>query len=257
MLTLLMLTVSLSASAQTSDDLYSDGFAAYLEKDYERAKALWLEAAEADNVRAMFNLGLLHEQAKIDNASSEQADTWFERASKQGYLAADYHLALRWLAQGGRDEAANDLLKKASLAGYAPAVRRVSPTKSANTASIAIIKSSSNRDLVANTTEASEGNSKYLSKAWIQSKKPESWTIQMLAFSDQDKIEAFIDQHQLHNRAAYFKEKSNEGALYKLVYGVYDSKDKAEFARQNLPATLAEFGPWLRTMESVQSAISH
>jgi len=234
----------LSADSLAYDESYSRGFTAYLNQDYNEAKRHWLEAAQGNHARAMFNLGLLHEQGKIAQASSDKADNWFKLASEHGYAAADYHLALRWLAQGGRDEQAKALIAKAAKAGYEPARGR-----GRERARVRIDKSEP-----ANSSKALSA-SKYLGEQWIRSKRPEHWTIQMLAFKERAKVESFIDEHQLRKTAAYFTEKSGEEVLYKLIYGVYDSKDKAEFARQNLPQTLAEFGPWLRPIASVQGVI--
>lgn len=230
-----------TAHAQGGDALYSAGFSAYLNKNYDEAQQHWLKAAELEHARAMFNLGLLHEQGKIADASSSKADDWFVLASKRGYVAADYQLGLRWLAQGGRDEEANALISKAAQAGYA-AARRHGKGR-------VVAKSKVRLDSKVSSP------SKYLGETWIKSKRPDYWTIQMLASKDRSQIESFIDEHQLHREAAYFTEGSGDGILYKLIYGAYDNKDKAEFARQNLPPAMSDFGPWLRPISSVQRLI--
>jgi len=229
----------------SSDDDYQQGLAAYIKGDYATAHGAWLKAAELKDPRAMFNIGLLHEQRRIANASSENADNWFIRASKHGYSAADYHLGMRWLAQGGMDEEANARLARASAAGYAPAKRRLGGQSTGQ-------EKSADRTV---EQQSRGGNSKYLTEAWISAKPESSWTIQLLAFSDRIKVESFISEHSLERKAAYFAEKVSGEVLFKLIYGSYDSKDKAEFARQNLPNKLREHGPWLRSISSVQSVI--
>lgn len=216
---------------------YKQGLEFYIEGDYAKAYQHWLSAVEAKHPRAMFNLGLLHEQRRIPDASSDKADSWFDQASKHGYVAADYHLAMRWLAQGGRDEEANALIDKAANAGYAPAQQRLTGR---------------NYPKLDSTQKITP---KYLTESWIVARARSNWTIQLLAFKDRAKVESFIDQHDLRAKTAYFAELTEEGVLFKLIYGSYESKDKAEFARQNLPKSVAQNGPWLRPIESVQTVI--
>ena len=231
-----ILLIPVTAWAQDNGERdYSAGFSAFLNDDFVTARQHWLNAAKANHARAMFNLGLLHEQGKVPDASSEKADQWFSRAGRYGYVAADYHLGLRWLAQGGRDEEAQRRIQKAADAGYLPALRRVSKTTQPIPADKSLVS--------------------YLGESWIKSKPGAHWTIQLLAYRDRSKVERFIDEHDLNGKAAYFSERSADGVWFKLVYGSYDSKDKAEFARQNLPPVLTEFGPWLRRLSSVQSVI--
>jgi len=229
---------SACVSAQLhNNELYRAGLAAYLDNDFEKAKTIWLQAAEKNSARAMFNLGLLNEQGNVEGATALKADNWFISASELGYPAADYHLGLRWLGQGGRDKSANALIAKAAAADYLPAQRHLA---------------------LSNVSEAPftvAPKLEYRGKAWINSRRSDSWTIQMLAFKERAKVESFIDEHQLQGDAAYFVEESGDGVLYKLIYGAYDTKEQAELAKQQLSPQLSKFGPWLRPLSSVQSVI--
>ncbi len=238
--------IACGAVFANDDTDYKNGLSAYIDGDYANAYQSWLKAAEAKDSRAMFNIGLLHEQKRIPQASSESADNWFVQASNHGYVAADYHLAMRWLAQGGRDEEANARIEKAANAGYAPAQRRLSGRKQ-----YAVTEPMPE----ATATVSQNGKSAYLTESWIETKPASNWTIQILAFKDRVKVESFIDEHDLQGKAAYFAEQTAAGILFKLIYGSYNTKDKAEFARQNLSKNLTENGPWLRPIGSVQAVI--
>ena len=77
----------------------------------------------------------------------------------------------------------------------------------------------------------------------------------MLAFSDESKVQGFIDQHSLHQNAAYFVESKDGVSVYKLVYGAYISKERADRARSALSPALKKHGPWLRELNAVQTII--
>lgn len=238
------------------DQAYSEGLKAYLNDDYLAAQSLWLQSAKAGNGRSMFNLGLLHEQRKIANADASKADEWYRLAGNAGYVAADYHYALRIIEGGGDHNQANGLFLRAADQGFTLAKEYVNKKGlSADGVAVAgsIPKSTVLDKVVVN--DSVERSSKYQTERWIKSKKAHYWTIQMLAFNEESKVQRFIDTNGLITKAAYFKERKSKEVLYKLVYGVYKTKVQADFARQNLPDGLKTYGPWLRSIESVQNVI--
>ncbi len=228
------------AFAQDSKD-YSRGFQAYLDGDYQSARDHWRQAARNNDEKSMFNLGLLHEQNRLSDSNYEQAERWFRLAAENGYPAANYHLAQRMLDRGGSDDEALALIRTSAKQGYAPAVRYLAGGSKALAGSLPQDKPNA------------EKAPRYQSEAWINRQRSSYWTIQLLAFKERSKVYEFIQHHGLQNNAAYFIEKNQDEILYKLVYGVYSSKDKASFARQNLSDDLQEYGPWLRTISSVQA----
>jgi len=96
-----------SYTTSYANEHYQQGLSAYFDQDYEQAKFLWLQGAKQGEVKSMFNLGLLHEQGRIDNADPVKAEEWFSLAGKAGYLPADYHLALRIISNGGDQQRAD------------------------------------------------------------------------------------------------------------------------------------------------------
>lgn len=226
---------------------YKDGLTAYINDDFGVAQQHWLKAANNKDGKSMFNLGLLHEQNKLDNSNLDKALNWYRLAADNGYAPAGYHLAQRMLERGGSDDDAIILIRRAADNGYAPAMRylgigEVTGTR-AQTGSLPKPKQAA----ASPKTVISE----HRPDSWINRQRGQNWTIQLLAFKRQDQVEAFIKEHGLQSNAAYFSEIKEGEIFYKLVYGSYDSKDKASFARQNLAATLQQHGPWLRTWSSV------
>ena len=241
----LLLLLGSSMLVHASD--YSDGLKAYLEGDFGQAQIFWLKGAKQNDAKSMFNLGLLHEQNKIANPSADKADNWYRLSGRNGYAAADYHLAKRLLQRGGKRSEVIELMERASEQGFKPAMIYLG--RSSRTSVKQVAKPSQQ------TQKAPASRDRYLSETWIKSKKPAQWTIQMLAFKDKKKVHRFIDEHDLHQRAAFFEDRANGEVLYKLIYGVYDSKNQADFARQNLSSALKQYGPWLRPMSSVHAVI--
>lgn len=232
-------------NAAWADD-YQQGFVAYIDGEFSLAQRHWLKAANAKDAKSMFNLGLLHEKNKLESASIDKALNWYRLAAENGYAPAGYHLAQRMLERGGSDDDAIALIRRAAQRGYAPAKRYLGISDTP-------VRQSESNYRVKTVNSASAGNQKVHSESWINRQLAKNWTIQLLAFKQKEKVISFIKDHGLQRNAAYFLEAKSGTKYYKLVYGSYDSKDKAHLARQNLSSALRQHGPWLRTWSSVHS----
>ncbi len=233
---------------------FKSGLQAYLAKDYHRAQQLWVKAASKNHARAMFNLGLLHEQSKVEAASVAKANNWFRLSGRNGYAPAYYHLATGLEGQGlNRDSAQrkeiNDLLMAAAELGFKPAIKKLGLDKSSHV-------QAETRDTAAPSRALNlEQKTAYRRADWIKAQSGSAWTIQLLAFHDLNKVYEFIDQHDLRGRAAYFQDKSDSQHFYKLVLGAYASKSEATQALSKLPQELRQHGPWLRSLGSIQAVL--
>ncbi len=226
-----LLVALLLASGLSHASSFDEGLDAYLKRDYAKAQSVWRQnALTQKDGRSMFNLGLLHEQRRILGASEDKAKEWFRKSAQSGYLAANYHLALKLLKDNDQDDEALLLIQKASDQGYMPAQRYLERRG----------------DLVKQSLRSEE---------WILRQKPQRWTIQLLAFNEFAKVKDFVNEHDLHSSAAFFREPSRDVLFYKLIYGDYSSKDAAHQAREALPAKLRQHGPWLRKLSDVQAAV--
>ena len=233
-------------------DGYSDGLKAYLNSDFEAAKTHWLSSAKENDARSMFNLGLLHQQNKIANANLQKAHNWFQLAGQHGYVAGYYHRAVLLIESDAQSRQAYELMQMAADKGYFPARRFLGQNK----APVATAKSLKARESRVTSSAESKG-SEFKTEGWISALRASNWTIQMLAFKDQSKVEQFIADNQIAGKAAYFSEKdAQQVTWYKLIYGSFESKQAADQARNNLPVGLKTHGPWLRTIGSVQQIIN-
>jgi len=254
-----------AAAFAAHDEDYREGLMAYMDGDYESAQAFWVKAAKNNDAKSMFNLGLLHEQSKITNADSDKAERWFKLAGQNGYAAADFHYANQLLKRKAPSSEVLLYLQRAVQNGSHPAKAllvkvsggKVDPEQIIQATSPELVKADITGDLDKNIGDLETARiERYLTEKWINAKSSSSWTIQLLAFEDQAKVRQFIDDHGLHHSAAYFAERNSSGALYKLVYGAYSSKELADEARKALSADLREYGPWLRSIDSVQAIIA-
>lgn len=224
---------------------YQQGLAAYIDGEFALAQQYWLKAANAQDAKSMFNLGLLHEQNKLEAASIDKALNWYKVAADNGYAPAGYHLAQRMFERGGSDDEAIALIKRAADSGYAPAKRYLGLGQVS-------VKAQQPKRASTSADKAGEVGTGYRSEKWINRQSGQNWTIQLLAFKSKQQVLDFIKQYGLQRNAAYFLEVKDGDVFYKLVYGSFDSKDKATFARQNLSTSLQAYGPWLRTWASIQ-----
>jgi septal ring-binding cell division protein DamX len=252
------LLLTLTSFTIFAADEYSAGLEAYIKGDYQSAQKSWLQAAKKSNVRAMFNLGLLHDQGKLSNSDPDKAARWFQLAGQEGYAPADFHYANRLIEQRGQQELIIGLLQRAAGNGYWPAQKKLKELGGSGTiaAAAAAAADSPAPSVPVGTEPKSRQSVDYLSEAWIKDRSVRDWTIQILAFQDEAKVKEFIDTHRLHQRAAYFSEKNNGQTLFKLIYGAFANKDMAAKARAELTPALKEHGPWLRTIASVQKVIA-
>lgn len=248
---LIQLLTLIALSAFVSDsyaDDYQNGLIAYLDGNYPLAQKRWLSGAQKKDPKSMFNLGLLHEQDKVSGASIDKAMNWFSLAHDNGYPAAAYHMAQRMLDLGGSDDEAIALINSAAKQGYAPAQRYLgTPLAVRKPGPSAETRVPSNQDGLAQV--------KVDDLTWISRQPAGNWTIQLLAFTDKNKVESFVKEHGLTARSGFYTEKVDGEVFYKLVYGSFNSKDKADFARQNLSPGMSEHGPWLRQWTSVHKAL--
>ena len=80
------------------------------------------------------------------------------------------------------------------------------------------------------------------------------FTVQVIAVSSKDALEAFVRTRQLRSMSAARIERS--GALYYvLLLGVYANAELAKRAAQHLPAGLEDATPWVRSLASIQQAM--
>ncbi|WP_455209697.1 tetratricopeptide repeat protein [Kaarinaea lacus] len=101
-----------------------NAFDAVHQKDYATAYQLFLQAAEAGNAEAQYNLGVLIRSGQGTEKDPKRALSWFEKSAAQGWADAQYQLGNMYefglsVPQSYQNAAA--LYKKAAEQGHASA----------------------------------------------------------------------------------------------------------------------------------------
>ncbi|MDH3641017.1 MAG: SPOR domain-containing protein [Gammaproteobacteria bacterium] len=80
------------------------------------------------------------------------------------------------------------------------------------------------------------------------------WTVQLVAVSTKEALEAYARAHQLQGMSAA-RIAHNGELYYALLLGVYETREIASQATTDLPAPLDDLGVWIRSLGSLQQAI--
>lgn len=81
------------------------------------------------------------------------------------------------------------------------------------------------------------------------------YAIQLIALSSLEDLEQFIADNDLPVMSGTVVEKDGE-RFYALLAGIYTDRETAERAARSLPEKLSAHQPWIRSMESLQSAMA-
>lgn len=73
---------------------FDEGAAAYAEGQYETAMEIWLPLAEAGDVTAQFNVGVMYDQGQGVAQDLAAAEKWYRRAAEQNDTIAQTNLGI-------------------------------------------------------------------------------------------------------------------------------------------------------------------
>jgi len=100
-----------------------------------------------------------------------------------------------------------------------------------------------------NTTKPSIKN-----EAWLKQQNSKHYTLQVLGAYDKMTLSQFIEQHNL-NEVAVYKTSFQGRNWYVLLYGSYSSYNQAATVLAQLPESLLQTKPWIRTFGSIQKRL--
>ncbi|MBT8439153.1 MAG: SPOR domain-containing protein [Gammaproteobacteria bacterium] len=90
---------------------------------------------------------------------------------------------------------------------------------------------------------------------WIINQPDKSYTLQLLAVSDEKGIKRFLKLHNFSGNLVILKTKRNGKPWYALLFETYVSRDEALNARKNLPKSYKSSSAWPRSILSIRQAI--
>jgi septal ring-binding cell division protein DamX len=91
---------------------------------------------------------------------------------------------------------------------------------------------------------------------WIRAQPAQSYTIQLLAGKDRQRMVSFIEQNAIGEQAAYFHLSRNGESWYGVVYGSYPGYSLAQAALKQMNPALLKHSPWIREFSGIQGILS-
>ena len=92
-------------------------------------------------------------------------------------------------------------------------------------------------------------------KSWVFKKKPDQYTIQLIAGANKKDILKFMEKNKSIKRMSYFNTIKAGKNWYVVVQSTYDSFEAANKFRKTLPRQVAKNKPWIRPYSSIQKEI--
>ena len=92
LLSMLLLLLSLTMRAQTTDALYDEGKKLYDEKKYELALKKLLPAAQKGHKKAQYRVGRCYDKGHGVAEDNAKAFQWYAKAAAQGHAKSQYQL---------------------------------------------------------------------------------------------------------------------------------------------------------------------
>ena len=125
LLVLSLFFLSLSASAQTAEELNAKGDEYYLAGDFTNAVECFQKAAEQGLADAQYNLGVCYDNGDGVPQSYPEAVKWYRKAAEQGFAKAQYNLGVCYYNGQGVPQSypeAVKWIKKAAAQGDSDAI---------------------------------------------------------------------------------------------------------------------------------------
>ncbi len=97
-------------------------------------------------------------------------------------------------------------------------------------------------------TKARQSSSTISTTAWILSRNPDHFTLQLAALHVEKNIQSFITTLRQPGKYAYFHDNLDKEGLFRIIFGSFESKAEAEqYARR-----FRTIKPWVRSFNSIQ-----
>ena len=83
-----------------------------------------------------------------------------------------------------------------------------------------------------------------------------NYVVQVLGASSKSNIQSFIDKEKIGADTGYFETRLNGKPWYVVLVGNFPDRASATAAMNTLPAAAKAYGPWVRGVAEIQSAIN-
>ena len=90
---------------------------------------------------------------------------------------------------------------------------------------------------------------------WLLAQPPEAFTIQLVTVSTAERAAAYLSEQSVPTEFATYRLERDGRELHVIVFGVYSTREEAQSAAEQLPASVGRVQPWIRSLAQVQRAI--
>ena len=90
---------------------------------------------------------------------------------------------------------------------------------------------------------------------WIARQNPNYFTIQLLSTSTKKSLIDYINRFKLQEHAVLYQRIRQNKDWHALLYGIYETRSKAKFIVNGMPAEIRSNSPWVRKMSDLQKEV--
>ncbi|MFC1797337.1 SPOR domain-containing protein [Pseudomonadota bacterium] len=252
--------------ATRAETLYAIGMLYWLGQGVQQdttESASWLKlAAELNHPGAQTKLGFLYSTGQGVKQSNFEALKWWQMAANQSDADAQYNLGVLYRDGLGVKQDANQSLqwfREAAANGDALSVSVIENFEQTGslltTDGVRLVPVEVRAQ--SNTTQVPAAiQVEAMGENWIRQRKPENYTIQVVALSQPDKLEDYIQQHPDWAPFAIYGQTRYEQPLWVLVQGDYSDVGSARQAVHDFPQDMQQHEKlWIRRFQIVQGLL--
>lgn len=220
-------------------------------QDYQQAYDWLVKAAGLDHAGAQAKLGYLYTAGSVVPQDFNKAFDYYSKAARQGDIDGQYNLGIFYLFGWGTERdttMAKQYLAAASAQGDEAAEQALQRLLAGET--------EPGETESAETEPAETNDSTILDESWILAQDPNHYTLQVIALSSREKVEALVQGYDQLAPFAIYTSPGNSRTLYILVQGKYARLDAARAARDTFPRAIQKPDQlWIRQFGKVQEQV--
>ncbi len=225
-------------------------------QDDQQAVHWWRKAAEQGLPKAAYNLGVQYAYGRGVPQSREQALDWFSLAADKGHLQARQLLA----GLSGQNDSAIVIQDSPEALEPAPLSQPIAEKARANSAvaeSVVNDSAALTDPMVLMPEDSLDVFG--VGERRLMSTKPASFTLQLTVMSSAQRLQDYIQIHDLAGELIRFRFMAADRTLFGLSQGVYPSREAGEAALEQLHQRHAHQQgwqtPWLRPTDGLKVLI--
>ena len=111
-------------------------------------------------------------------------------------------------------------------------------------------------DVTDSRPDQETGQEAWQSDAWLLAQSPEAFTIQLVTVSTAERAAAFLANQAAPAEFATYRLLRDGRELHVIVFGIFATREAAQSAAGQLPASVGRVQPWVRSLAQVQRAIA-